>query len=96
MNISFHVDAEIELNEAIDFYSESSETAEDFIHEVYQATQRIKDFPKAWPLRRDGIRRTLLNRYPYAILYSLNGDRIFIWAVMHLHRHPDYWQSRLQ
>lgn len=29
-----------------------------------------------------------------APLYSIESDRVYILAVMHLHRHPDYWKSR--
>jgi len=42
------------------------------------------------------IRRCLTNRFPYGILYSIESDRIFILAVMHLHRDPDYWKHRME
>jgi len=34
------------------------------------------------------------SRFPYGVLYSIEPDRVYILAVMHLHRHPDYWKSR--
>jgi toxin ParE1/3/4 len=41
-----------------------------------------------------GVRRCLLNRFPYGIIYSPESDVIFILAIMNLHRHPDYWKNR--
>lgn len=97
MIISFHKDAAKELNQTVSFYNEkSTETAENFVLEVRQALHRIEHFPKAWPLLKSGVRRILLNRYPYALLYSLENESAFIWAVMHLHRNPVYWTDRLK
>jgi plasmid stabilization system protein ParE len=42
------------------------------------------------------IRRRLIGRFPYAILYSDEGQTVYILAVMHLRRDPDYWKSRLK
>jgi len=42
----------------------------------------------------DDVRRHLVRRFPYGIYHTLEGGVIVIWAVRHLHRHPDYWQHR--
>jgi len=41
-----------------------------------------------------GIRRSLVKRFPYGVLYSEENNGIFILAIMNLHRHPDYWKHR--
>jgi hypothetical protein len=33
--------------------------------------------------------------FPYAVLYTIESDYVLIIAVMHCHRKPDYWHSRL-
>jgi len=38
-------------------------------------------------------RRCPLNRFPYAILYHIDGKHIVIVAVMHMRRNPDKWQE---
>ena len=48
-----------------------------------------------WTEIAPGIRRCLLKRFPYAILYSQEADALFIYAVMHMHRDPDYWRHRI-
>ena len=95
MKFDFHPDAEKELLEAIDYY-ENCETGlgEDFSLEIYSAIQNILSYPVTWPVLEDDIRRYLANRFPYALLYNIESDFIHILAVMHLHRHPDYWKHR--
>jgi len=42
----------------------------------------------------DDVRRCLTHRFPYGVLYSIEPSTIYILAVMHLHRDPDYWKHR--
>jgi len=41
------------------------------------------------------IRRCRVKRFPYAVIYFVHDDVIYVLAVMHLSRHPDYWRERL-
>jgi hypothetical protein len=36
----------------------------------------------------------LLTRFPYGVIYGLEGDTIIVVAVAHLHRQPRYWADR--
>ncbi len=95
MTFSFHPEAEQELNQAIDFYeSITPGLGLDFAAEVFSAIQRAMDFPKAWSVLEGDIRRSLVRRFPYGILYSAEQEGIYILAVMHLHREPGYWKER--
>jgi len=96
MKYVFHPEAEAEFLAAIDYY-EGCEPGlgYDFSIEVHSTIGNILSFPKAWPILEDDIRRCLTRRFPYGIVYSQDGDVIFILAVMHLHRDPDYWKDRL-
>ncbi len=97
MNFSFHPEAEKEFVEAIDYYEEREENLGlDFAAEVYAAISRAAEHPRAWPVLEDEVRRCQTIRFPYAVLYSQEPDGIFILAVMHLHRHPDYWKDRVR
>jgi hypothetical protein len=40
------------------------------------------------------VRRRLLRRFPYALLYSIKDDGIRVLAVMNLKRRPTYWVGR--
>lgn len=95
MSFTFHPEAETEFNKAIEYYEEIEPgLGYDFAIEVYSTIQRSVAFPKAWPVIEAEIRRSLVKRYPYGVLYSDETDEIYIVAVMHLHREPDYWKRR--
>ena len=71
MNYSFHPEAEVEFAEAIEYYEEKeSGLGYDFAVEVYSTIERTMAFPKAWPVIEEDIRRSLIRRFPYEILYS--------------------------
>ena len=95
MTFAFHPEAKAEFYAAIDYY-ETVEVALglDFSIEVFSTVQSIVDHSNAWPVLEDNVRRCLVHRFPYGVLYSIGKDEIFILAVMHLHRDPDYWKSR--
>lgn len=95
MTYAFHPEAETEFLAAIDYYEECDPgLGGDFAGEVYATVANIVAHPQAWPVLRGETRRCLTNRFPYGIIYSIEPDRIYILAVMHLHRHPDYWIER--
>ncbi len=95
MNYSFHPDAELEFVKSIEYY-EGCENGlgYDFALEVYDAIKRIIAYPNAWQVLEENIRRSLVNRFPYGIIYVFENDEVLILAIMHLHRNPDYWKSR--
>ncbi|MHB8919852.1 MAG: type II toxin-antitoxin system RelE/ParE family toxin [Halothiobacillus sp.] len=94
MSFSFHPAAEQEFNQAVDYYTAIEfDLGRDFAVEIYSAIQRAVEFPQAWPVFDADIRRCLVRRFPYAVLYAQSENKIFIIAVMSLHRHPDYWQA---
>lgn len=95
MSFSFHPEAEEEFNIAIEYYEDIEPgLGYDFSLEVYSTIQRSIEFPKAWAVLEGEIRRSLVRRFPYGVLYSEEQDEIIIVAVMNLHRNPDYWKHR--
>ena len=95
MSFSFHPEADEEFNKAIDYYEDIEPgLGYDFAQEVYSTIKRSVEFPKAWPALEDEIRRSLVRRFPYGVLYSEEREGIFIVAIMNLHRKPDYWNHR--
>lgn len=95
MTYAFHPAAEIEFREAIEYYESREEgLGFDFAHEVYSAIGRAAEHPRAWPVLDRDIRRCQTRRFPYGVLYSQEKNGIYVLAVMHLHRQPDYWKHR--
>ena len=95
MRYSFHPEAEVELNDAVDYYEKQQENLGlEFAEEVYDTIQRILAFPNAWQLLEDNIRRCMTRRFPFGVIYYERADTIVILAVMQLNRKPGYWQKR--
>ena len=41
------------------------------------------------------MRRLLVKRFPYQLIYRVEGDEIVIYAVAHQKRRPGYWRKRI-
>lgn len=92
MKVLFSEFAKQELDDAIDYLEMEFEgLGEAFKNEVRLAAERIRKHPLAWSTERGDVKRSFLHKFPYKLLYSIEPDHIFIIAVAHQHRQPDYW-----
>jgi plasmid stabilization system protein ParE len=84
-----------ELAAAVAFYeAESPGLGQDLAREARRLCSRILESPFAGVEIRPGIRRRLLRRFPYAILYGFDGSDVLVVAVAHQRRRPQYWRNR--
>ncbi|ADI13402.1 type II toxin-antitoxin system RelE/ParE family toxin [Truepera radiovictrix] len=75
--------------------AQSSGLGKTFRSEFSATVDLLLEFPEAAPVVSPrGIRRRLLPRFPYAILYVLTKDLLLILAVAHTSRAPDYGKDR--
>jgi len=95
MKVIFARLAKSELDDAVAYYElEHSGLGISFKEEVRKNISRIRKYPQAAAIERGEIRKSLLHKFPYKILYSIETDHIFIIALAHQHRKPDYWVER--
>jgi toxin ParE1/3/4 len=101
-SLRFSPESVEELAEAAAWYaSQRPELAEWFLEEIASALKSAQTRPASFPRLRDlpsdlAVRRVLLSKFPYAVLFlELDAD-IRIIAVAHLKREPDYWLNRLE
>ena len=71
------------------------ELGTDFISTIEIAVLDLSDDPEKWPMIGKEIRRRILPRFPYSILYKIDPEEIIIVAIMHQKRRPNYWINRL-
>ncbi len=96
MRVAFSPEAVREFQDAERHYSEQlPELGERFRLEVRAAVHRISIWPLSYPCERGNVRRLTLARFPYKVLYSIETDEIYVIAVAHQHREPDYWTDRI-
>lgn len=96
MRLEFHPEGLREYESAVLYYEQRQPgLGERFIGSVEAAPQSIRNAPEMWPVLDEDVRRCLVRVFPYAILYTVEARYIPIIAVMHCHRKPGYWKSRL-
>jgi plasmid stabilization system protein ParE len=96
MRIRFLEAAQREVDDAVAWCDEREEDlGRAFLDELDRVIRRIKSFPLASTEIEPGIRRCLLARFPYGLIYGIDEDLIIVVAVSHLHRQPRYWIDRL-
>ena len=96
MTYSYHPDARKELDEATDYYDQiDPELGDDFLKEINDCISRVLRFPNTWPKLRGNVRRCRTHRFPYGLIYELDDEHVFILAVMHSSRKPNYWADRV-
>ena len=85
MNYRFLPKAELELNQAIDYYETcQSKLGLIFLNEILFAINNIMAFLCAWSKISDECHRILLKSFPYGIIYSVEPNHILIISIMNI------------
>lgn len=98
MNKVIFIDrASEELHNAVRYYNkERPGLGFEFANEVKATLSRIRFYPETWLEIDFGIRKCIVKRFPYALVYIYENSQIVIIAIMHMKRKPNYWKSRIQ
>ena len=89
--------AEQEMYAAARYYElQAPGLGQDFLNKVDNALQDLVRSPERWPVVQEDIRRRLIRRFPYSLIYRIDHNEVVILAVMHQKRHPSYWLPRRQ
>ena len=95
MKIEFLEAAQVELDQAFEWYeTQQKNLGVQFLNEFDAAIRRMATYPESYILIEKDVRRCLIKRFSYGVLYGLDTDKIIVIAVAHLHRKPDYWVDR--
>ena len=96
MNIKYLKIAREEFHDAIKYYeTQQNGLGEKFQSDIRSSILRIKEFPDAYINVKENVRRCVIHKFPYNILYSIKENYILIIAIAHQHRQPDYWVDRV-
>lgn len=88
--------AEEEMTEASLFYEAASEgLGRDFLADVQFGIDSVRQRPGLGHTIDSGLKRILLHRFPFSLIYAVEVDAILIVAIAHYGRHPGYWKDRL-
>jgi plasmid stabilization system protein ParE len=83
------------MTEASHFYEAGSAgLGFEFLDDVQRVIDSLREHPKLGQLVTRGLRRALLRRFPFSLIYSEEPGAILIVAVAHQRRRPEYWLER--
>ena len=84
------------MNEAARFYERRREgLGLEFLNEVQRTITSILAHPQSGPSVSPNIRRRIVRRFPFGVLYAIHEKEIVVVAVAHLKRRPGYWKARV-
>ena len=93
----FPPEAHAEMIEQARYYEYKAEgLGGDFLDAVEETVRRVASSPESGAIERANTRKRLVSGFPFTILYEIQPDRIYIAAVMHQHRRPGYWATRVE
>lgn len=96
MRVLFSSQARAEFEDAARYYDEQRQGLGDELRqEMRNFLSRLRQTPLRFPVERGDIRRLILAKFPYKLLYSVESDYIYVIAVAHRRRSPDYWIDRV-
>lgn len=88
--------ARLDVTEARDWYGARSPAAmRRFVAEMDRQIERIRENPAQYPVVSADVRRVLLQRFPYALLYRETAESVVVIACFHARRDPKVWRRRL-
>ena len=91
-----HSEAREEMQKAAVYYENcAAGLGFEFLVEVEQIFEKIKEHPDMGHMLIGPYRRALLQRFPYGVIYRQQAGTGYVVAIMHLKRKPGYWVYRV-
>jgi plasmid stabilization system protein ParE len=93
--VVFRREAQDEMDEAYGWYErQRAGLGEEFLAAAQDVLDRIQENPESYALVYRDVRRGLTRRFPYAVYYQVQPERIIVLGVYHGRRNPRGWQER--
>ena len=94
MKVQFTDIARQEYLDAINYYNSRRDgLGYEFAIEIDEGIRNIRLYVSAWQKLSTRLRRYLIKRFPFGIIYSSKGDIITILSIMNLHQKPKSWKE---
>ncbi|MBD1211381.1 MAG: type II toxin-antitoxin system RelE/ParE family toxin [Dolichospermum sp.] len=89
-------EAELDLEDAYNWYEQHTVgLGSEFIRVVDASFSTIQRNPFACPIVHEQVRKKLIRKFPYGLLYIITDETISIVGCFHVKRDPQQWERRL-
>ncbi len=97
-NYQLSEEAESDIYESYIWYEKQKNgLGEEFLRILDAAEQAIISNPKTYHIRyKKKIRAFVVDRFPYLILYTVNGSDVDVISVFNTNKHPKNWKKRVK
>jgi len=85
----------LDILEARAWYEERAKgLGEGFTRSIDAAAAGILRFPQAFPQVHGEVRKAVLRRFPYSLLFLIDGEDIVVLGCFHQRQDPRTWTDR--
>ena len=86
--------AEQEISDITSWYEERlTGLGKRFLKNLDSTLKSILENPLVYQKVYKNYRRALLGKFPYGVYYFIEENNIFVFAVYHEKRDPDFWKK---
>ena len=86
--------AKADIRRAAKWYERQKEgLGKRFVAEVEAALERIEGNPEQHQIVHRNIRHAITRDFPYGVFYRIRGNKVSVFAVVHLHRDDVHWKT---
>lgn len=96
-NLIIKPEAEYDIQDAFEWYeSQSPGLGSEFVRAVDVCLSGIGRQPLAYQVIHQQVRRVLIRKFPYFILYIFDEETVFVLGCFHAKRDPKQWLDRIK
>lgn len=96
MYAELHPDADREFTAHALFYERREPgLGRRFIDEIERGIEILVSQPQIGPQLDEEFRCFVLDTFPFSLIYRIEPEQIWVVAVAHQSRRPDYWRERI-
>jgi len=90
-------EAEADMTEGFQWYQERRDSLGfEFLGEIKTVLEKITENPLRHAELYRSARRSLVRRFPFAVIYIFESSKVEVIAAAHVKRDPKFWHRRVQ
>lgn len=94
-NVIIQPEAELDLDEAHAYFEEQrSGLGFEFLADLTETLELLEDNPYLFQEVYGELRRAIVHRFGYNLIYKVVEKEVYILAIMHGSREPKRWEDR--